>query len=245
VLRIRREIGYRTLEGGAIGDIGDVYLAIGDYPKSLELHYQSLEINREVGRKYGQTWCHHDIGIIHYNLNNLEQAVKELETAIAMAEEIQVPQLIVISKNDLSLVRRVQATNPEQFQNALRITQEAIQISATYKLIYGEVVGYSYQAMALLALGQAQEALEASHKAVTLLDAHGSSEVVKEEILYNHSLTLQSVGQIDEARHYLEQAFDEIQRKANKIQSSEMRLCFLQNVRLNRTIMQQWNDLQK
>ena len=244
VLRIRREIGYRTLEGGAIGDIGDVYLFIGDYQRSLELHYQSLEINKEVGRKYGQTWCHHDIGVIYYSLNNLKQAVDELEIAIAMAEEIQVPQLIVLSKNDLSLVRRTQGT-PESLQAALQVALEATSTSETHGLIYGEVVGYSYQAMALLAMGRLQEALEASSKAVTLLEAHGSSEVLREEILYNHSLALQNVGQTDEARKYLELAFAEIQRKADKIQSPEMRQSFLQNVHLNRTIIQQWNDLQK
>ncbi len=244
VLRIRREIGYRTLEGGAIGNIGDVYLFIGDYPKSLELHYQSLEINQEVGRKYGQTWCHHDIGVIHYNLNNLEQAVDELEAAIAMAEEIQVPQLIVLSKNDLSLVRCAQST-PETLQVALDLSVQATNISQTHSLIYGEILGYTYQAMALMAIGRSQEALEASSKAVTLLEAHGSSEVLREEILYDHSLALQALGKSEEARRYLEFAFAEIQRKADKIQSPEMRLSFLHNVPLNRTIIQQWNDLQK
>jgi adenylate cyclase len=244
VLRIRREIGYRTLEGGAIGDIGDVYLVIGDYPKSLELHYQSLEINEEVGRKYGQIWCHHDIGVIHFNLNNLEQAAEELEVAGTMAQEIQVPQLIVLSKNDLSLVRRTQST-PEAVQSALELAIQATTISQTHSLIYGEITGNSYQAMALRTLGLFPEMLAASTKAVALLEAHGSSEVLREEILYNHSLALQALANAEEARSYLERAFDEIQRKADKIQSPEMRLSFLYNVRLNRTIIQQWNDLQK
>lgn len=244
VLRIRREIGYRTLEGGALGDIGDVYLFIGDYQRSLELHYQSLEINQEVGRKYGQTWCHHDIGVIYYNLNNLQQALDELQIAVAMAEEIRVPQLIVLSKNDLSLVYRAQGT-PESLQIALHAASEATSTSETHGLIYGKVVGLSYQAMALLAMGRLQEALEASSKAVALLDAHGSSEVLREEILYNHSLALEKGSQADEARRYLELASAEIQRKADQIQSPELRQSFLQNVPLNRNVIQRWNDLQK
>lgn len=246
VLHIRQQIGYRTLEGGALGDMGDVYLFIGNYPKSLDLHYQSLAINEEVGRKYGQTWCHHDIGVIHYNLDNLEQAIEELSVALAMAEEIQVPQLIVLAKNDLSLVHRTQASS-EDLQEALQQAQDATSMSKQHGLVYGEVVGYSYQAQALLALdgGRSQDALEASTRAVTLLEAHGTSEVLREEIFYNHFLILQQLEKEDEAAEYLNFAFAEIQRKAAKIQSPEMRLSFLQNIRLNRNVTQQWNELQK
>src|SRR5439155_20102906 len=99
-------IGNRSREGGALGDIGDVYLSLGQYEKSLDLHHQALAIDSEVGYRFGEVWDHHDLGVIQFNLGNLTQAREELGQAIQRAKDINAPELIILSDNDLSTVLR-------------------------------------------------------------------------------------------------------------------------------------------
>ncbi len=233
-LGIRREIGHRAREGGALGDIGDVYLFLGDYERSLDLHQQSLAIDIEVDYKYGQTWCHHDIGLIHFNLGDLNAARGELEKSLALAEKIQAQDMIVLSKNDLSLVLRTLG-GEENLEQAARLAHEASIAGEQSSLIFGQIVGESYQAMAQLGLGNLEDAVRHSHQAVSLLEEHGASEVVEEEIFFNHSQVLKSVELF-----YLKRSHDEMMRKANRINNPEMRSSFLNRVGINREIARAW-----
>lgn len=239
VLRIRRDIGNRARQGGALGDIGDVYLYLGDYQKSLDLHQQSLEINLQVGYKYGQTWCHHDLGVIQFNLGNLVAARSELEQALALAGEIQSQNLIVLSKNDLSSVLRALG-GQENLVAALQLARDAAAIAENASLVFGQIAGLSYQAMVYLVLDDRSQALQRSRAAVELIESHGASEVLSEEIFYNHAQILDSLGLSDESRTWLKKAHDEITLKADKILDPALRASFLTAVPLNRAINAAW-----
>jgi len=236
VLLIRRDIGHRAREGGALGDIGDVYMFLGFYQESLDLHLQSLAINKEVDYKYGQTWCHHDLGVIYYNMGMPAEARKELAEAIALAEQIQVQDLIVRSKNDLSLVLREEG-GKESLEAALRLANEATRISERTLLVFGQIVGESYKAMACLGLGDTGGAKQHSEKAVAVLAQHGVAEVLEEEIFFNHAKVLRASGDDQGSREYLVKAYDELMSKAGRINDAMMRESFLGNVRLNREII--------
>lgn len=236
VLLIRREIGHRAREGGALGDIGDIYLFLGFYQESLDLHLQSLAINKEVDYKYGQTWCHHDLGVIYYNMGKSEDARGELREAIALAEQIQAQDLIVRSKNDLSLALR-EDNAQENLELALHLASEATRISERTGLVFGQIVGESYQAMACLNLGNMVEAMQHSEKAVTVLEQRGVAEVLEEEIYFNNAKILHAAGNDLEADRYLKKAHAELMEKADKITNAMMRDSFLENVLLNRELV--------
>jgi len=239
VLQLRRETGNRAREGGALGDLGDVHLLLGNYRESLDLHRQSLAIDNEVGYKYGQAWCHHDIGVIHLNLGNTAEARLELEQALALAGELQSPNLIVLSKNDLSHTLRISG-GEENLTGALRLAREATEIAERASLVFGQIIGHSYQAMARLALGDGAQASKESRTAVALLEAHGDTEALPEEIYCNHSSILLALGEADEARGWLKRAHDVIVTKAAKIRDLAFRESFLANVPLNRKIIVAW-----
>ncbi len=236
VLRIRRETGQRSLEGGALGDIGDVYLFLGLYEESLELHRRSLEINEEVNYKYGQTWCHHDMGVIHFNMGNLRDAREELEMAISMAEEIQARNLIVLSKNDLSVVLRELGAR-SNLETSLKLAREAEELAERVELIFGQIAGASNQARAYLSLGDSESANEHSQRALAFLERHGAAEVLEEEIFFNHAEILNQSGETEEAKKYFKMAYDETMNKANRINDQIIRKSFLENVRVNRAII--------
>jgi adenylate cyclase len=242
VLRIRRAIGQRALEGGALGDIGDVYLFLGLYEESLELHLRSLEINEEEGRKEGQTWCHHDMGVIHLNMGNLEAAREELELAVSLAEEIQARNLIALSKNDLSVVLR-EIGDRESLEASLKLAREATELAERFELIFGQISGASNQAMAHLRLNDTASAKEHSQRAIALLERHGATEVIEEEIFFNHAEILKEARETEESKQFLKKAYDEVMNKANRINDQIIRKSFLERVRVNRAIINAFQAL--
>src|SRR5438445_1319984 len=234
VLKIRREIGNRSREGGALGDIGDVYLSLGQFEKALDLHRQSLAIDIEVGYRFGQVWDYHDLGVIQFNLGNLTQAREELSQALRHAKDINAPDLIILSDNDLSTVLRSIGGN-ENLESALQNASEASKMGEEYSLVFGQITGESNMAMAHRALGRLGEALDHSEKAVKLLESSGQMEA-QEEILFNHYLVLRNNQVLDEARDYLKRAYDKMVSKEGKIKNAVARKTFLNRVTVNRSI---------
>ena len=49
VLKIAQEIGDRSGEGAAYGNLGCAYQSLGDYQKAIEYHEKRLKIAQEIG----------------------------------------------------------------------------------------------------------------------------------------------------------------------------------------------------
>jgi tetratricopeptide (TPR) repeat protein len=241
VLKIRRDIGNRSREGGALGDIGDVYLFLGQYEKSLDLHRQALAIDTEVGYRLGQVWDHHDLGVTQFNLGNVPQAREELSQALRHARDINAPNMIILSNNDLSKVLRNIGGN-ENLENALQTASEASKIGEEYSLVFGQITGESNVAMAHRALGNLREAFDHSERAIKLLESSGPTEVNEEEILFNHYLVLVDNWKLIKANNYLKKAHDKMMSKADWIKDSTIRKTFLTRVAVNRSITSAWQD---
>lgn len=236
VLRIRRQIGNRAREGGALGDMGDVHLFVGNYQESLELHCQSLAIDEEVGYRYGQAWCHHDIGVIRSNLAEWEAAQRELQLALALAVELPAPDLIVLSKNDLSRVMRLSG-DERNMMKARELAGKAIATAVDGALISGQIIGHSNRAMANLLLANKTEAWEESQTAIALLEDYPDAEVLPEEIYWNHASILLAMDEAEGARRWLEKAQETIEAKGNKIRDRFFRESYFTRVPLNREIL--------
>jgi len=239
VLKIRRDIGNRSREGGALGDIGDVYLFLGQYEKSLDLHRQALAIDTEVGYTFGQVWDHHDLGVLHFHLGNLSRAREELNLALQQAKDLNAPDLLILSDNELSTVLR-NIGGKENLKNALQCASEASKMGEDYSLVFGQIAGESNIAMTHLAMGNPRKALDHSEKAVRLLDRSEPTEVQEEEVLYNHYLVLHDNQRVSEARDFLKRAYDKVMSKSGKIRDSATRDTFLTRVSINRNINAAW-----
>jgi len=241
VYKIRRDIGNRSREGGALGDIGDVYLFLGQYEKSLDLHRQALAIDIQVGYRFGQVWDHRDLGALQFHLGNLSLAREELNLALQQAKDLNAPDLLILSDNELSTVLR-NIGGKENLKNAIQCASEASKMGEDHSLVFGQIAGESNIAMAHLAMGNPRKALDHSRKAVRLLDSSGPTEVQEEEILYNHYLVLHDNQRVSEARDFLKRAYDKVMNKADKIRDSATRDTFLTRVNINRNINAAWTQ---
>lgn len=93
-----------------------------------------------------------------------------------------------------------------------------------------------------LAVGNLEGAEQASAEAFHKLSMRGKIEGPEEAVLHARALVLEALGRSDEASDLLEQARATVRGKAEKIEDPELRQRFLQEIPLNRAIMETGDD---
>jgi C4-dicarboxylate-specific signal transduction histidine kinase len=79
------------------------YDALGRAEDSLDHYRRSLAVYREIGDRQGEASCLQNMGRLHTNLGDLDQALLHLEEALGVASEIQVRELERDTHEALSL----------------------------------------------------------------------------------------------------------------------------------------------
>ncbi len=87
-LELYRQINNAVGEARALNDIGVLYQQQGDYPRALDLHHEALRLRQANNNQQAETTSLLNLGRIHLNLDNLGEARKALERALAIAVKI-------------------------------------------------------------------------------------------------------------------------------------------------------------
>jgi tetratricopeptide (TPR) repeat protein len=88
-----------------------------------------------------------------------------------------------------------------------------------------------------LALGQAAKSVEYSSEAMELMGIMPSTH--RPEVkLFTHAMVLYKLGREDEAKEYLQKAYDRIMLVANNTKAEALRRSWLENVKVNREILE-------
>ena len=61
-MKIAQEIGDRSGEGAAYGNLGSAYQSLGDYRKAIEYHEKRLKIAQEIGDRSGEGAAYGNLG---------------------------------------------------------------------------------------------------------------------------------------------------------------------------------------
>jgi tetratricopeptide (TPR) repeat protein len=104
-----------------------------------------------------------------------------------------------------------------------------------------ELLALSTEGLAHAQLNEYGKALNCSSQAVQILEG-GQHYEYPHEIYFNHFQVLSALDRGAEALAYLQKAYDEVMRRAEKIKSDVQRRSFLENVKLNREILQAYQD---
>ena len=87
-LRIAKELGDRAREGGAYGNLGNVYQSLGDFKQAVEYHKQHLSIAKELGDRAGEGSAYGNLGNAYQSLGDFKQAVKYHNQDLSIAKEL-------------------------------------------------------------------------------------------------------------------------------------------------------------
>ena len=87
-MKIAQEIGDRSGEGGAYGNIGSTYGSLGYYRKAVENLEKLLKIAQESGDRSGEGAAYGNLGSAYHSLGDYQKAIEYYKKGLKIAEEI-------------------------------------------------------------------------------------------------------------------------------------------------------------
>jgi CHAT domain-containing protein len=88
-LQIYREIKDRLGEGQSLGNLGNAYLNLGDYPKAIDYQQQVLAIAREIKNRQSEGKALGSLGLAYFSLGEYSKAIEYEQQWLAIAREIK------------------------------------------------------------------------------------------------------------------------------------------------------------
>ena len=90
-LKIAREVSDQAGEGGAYGNLGNAYFALGDFRKAIEYHEKHLKIAIEVDDRAGQERAYGNLDMAYRSVGRFRKAIdyheKDLKIAIEVGDQ--------------------------------------------------------------------------------------------------------------------------------------------------------------
>ncbi|XP_022238444.1 G-protein-signaling modulator 2-like [Limulus polyphemus] len=87
-LTLVKDIGDKSAQGRACGNLGNTYYLLGDFPKTISYHQERLSIAREFGDKAAERRAHSNLGNAHIFLGEFETAAEHYKKTLSLAEEL-------------------------------------------------------------------------------------------------------------------------------------------------------------
>ena len=172
---ISLELGYRYGMEIAVGNMGEVYEKQGDYRRSLACYRYNLSVALEIGDRLGVGFAIWGMAKAYVEQGWYETAATLLQQAITIGRILDTPYELC----EFLYTRADLLTRQEQYEQALLVNEEALQIAA-------EVNHPQIQLDARLLQGRLRSAanpVEARELLAQLLDA-GQSEADRAAVLY-------------------------------------------------------------
>ena len=88
-LELYRQAGNRTGEAIILGNIGNVYQSLGDYPQALDYQEQSLTLKRELGDRAGEAKTLGNMGYLFEAQSEPQLAIIFFQEAVNIYEEFR------------------------------------------------------------------------------------------------------------------------------------------------------------
>jgi len=73
----------------SLTSLGNAYNYLGEYPKAIEFHQQSLAIKREIGDRGGEANSYNNLGTVYRSLGEYQKAIEFYQQSLAILREIR------------------------------------------------------------------------------------------------------------------------------------------------------------
>ena len=125
-LSLSEKLGYASYKAVILTNVADIYAEEKDYERSLEFYFKALEIERGQQNLDGEAQSLASLGTVYDAMGKHEEAVKNFEASLALADSIGAARTSASSCNELSGLHR----KTDQLDRALYFAQRALE-SAT------------------------------------------------------------------------------------------------------------------
>ncbi len=219
-------------EGIHLTNAARVALRMGKYDQALEQFRQALEMKRRGGDKMGQGFTLYGIGMANLYLGRYDEAEEALRQSLELRRQIDDERGVSYSLHGLGLL----ALQRKACRQALDFFRQAMEIHTRLGLKTEIITDLSCLGQAHLCLGDLDAALEASERAVSLLEEQEQPVGEVQRIYLNHYKVLDACGD-PQARVFLQKAYDALMELARRIVDVKDRRIFLGRVPVSREIL--------
>ncbi len=208
-LAAARRLKNKSMEGVHLGNLGNAYLALGDFRKSIEFSEKALNITSEIGDRRNEGAWLGNLGLAYMELGDEKKAMEYYEKALVIDREIGDRRGEGADLGNLGIAYK----NLGETQKAIEYYQQHLVIAREIGDRIGEGKALGNLGIAYMILDETQKAIEFYEKRLFIAREIGDKRG-EGSVLFNMSLALDNLGQrtkaIDLARSALE-IFEQIE----------------------------------
>ena len=159
-LRLAQELGHRTDEGSAYGDLANAYQLVGDFQKAIQYNKKHLLIAKDLGDRAGEGRAYGSLGNAYLSLGDLQQAIQYHQKHLQIAKDLEDRAGEGRAYSNLGCAYR----SLGDFQQAIQYQKKQLQIAKDLGDRAGEGCAYSNLGNAYQSLGDFQQAIQYHEK---------------------------------------------------------------------------------
>src|SRR5262245_60355077 len=223
-LPLSRALGDRRGEALILNNIGLAYDLLGEKQKALEKLNEALPLRRAVGDRRGEAYTLNNIGLVYGSLGEAQKALEKFNEALLLRRVVGDRSGEASTLKGIGEVYR----SLGEMQKALEIYNEALPLSRAVGNRRVEADILNKIGMVSDTLGEAQKALEKYNEAMLISRAVGERNGEAANLL-GIARVEQKRGNLNQARHVIEQAIGLIESLRTNIVSQELRASYFAN----------------
>ena len=217
-----------------------IQLFVGEYAQAQQNLERALAEFQRAGDLWGQAAALNNLGLIFCDLGQWARAQECYERAYALMSEVGDRRGLGVILLNLGTLQNEQG----RYAEALDYLDRVVSMLSEAGLKGLEVETFSEKGRAHLGLGQLSLAVACSTRAMQVLESQHGIIAQAQRFYFTHYQILHASGRTDEAKAYLQRAYDEVCRVAGQIHEESLRKSFLEGVPINRKILQAWARLE-
>ncbi|HAA12943.1 MAG TPA: hypothetical protein DCE41_15120 [Cytophagales bacterium] len=172
----------RKLKARMLGNLGNLFKALGDYPLSKAYYAQSLALKESLGDSVGAAITHINLGVILEETREYPGALENYQSSLATFSRLNFPVGVVSSQNGLGSIFLAMG----QFEKALDYANQSLKLSEALSYSEGNMFNHLLFARIYAEQMRYEESLSSGQKALSQARISGNSEVIRDatKVLY-------------------------------------------------------------
>lgn len=189
-----REIGNRSGEGYALGNLGVASFYLGETSLAINCYEQSLIILQDLGNRPAEAQTRGDLGNVYFQLGEHARAIELFQERLTIARELKDPQNEIGAL--LSLGLGLSASG--RFRDAVRSHEEALYLTRQIGDIQAEGEVLANLANTYAVLGETERSLQTSERRLEIARETGDRRG-EGKTLFNQGVIFRELGKDDQA----------------------------------------------
>ncbi len=232
-LTLNRQVGNRKAEGITLLNLGIIAFNLGAYDKALSYYEPSLRLSRQTGDRQGEGIVLNNLGLVFWRQSAYEQAQTYFETGLELMRQIRHRRTEGIIFNNMGHL----ATDLENYKQAKSYYQQALTIRQALQM--SQFVAEDQAGLAYMAIKQGQPYHTYLTGVLTyLVDKPQLAGAEHPFLVYLTCYHCLKAINDPQAKPLLRQAYNLLHERAIKIQDTDLRHSFLENVVEHKEIIQ-------